>query len=412
MIAMNSPIPVPTITPGINITMAVFDSFDQAGLSREEWDEFILSIGGSLYVTYDWCRIWWRHYSSHRRLRLFVFREGTRLIGLAPMFIDHIRLGFITIRLAKRVGSDFTLTMFALPLAPNHTEAIYRRLVESLIGSEQCDAIWFGFMPGDDLTTAGLRDACQSLRDLVTIVRDAPAGPHILFNLPSNFDLYLAGLEKRQRQNYRRDKNLLDKNFEMRGDVLKDPLETLAAFLEFKTLHTSQWEEEGKSGHFGDWPDSEAFNADLANELSRLGRFRMVRMFAGEEVVALQYAFIFGDCCYWRLPARTVRSEFKRFALGRLGLIQLINTMIDNGVCRIEAGAGHYEYKLRLGGEEMMLRSILIAANRAGSVLRARLFLRLSGIIHLTYYRIWFGRIAPHLPFRWPLWRYWIRLRM
>ncbi|MGB8040133.1 MAG: GNAT family N-acetyltransferase, partial [Pseudolabrys sp.] len=129
-------------------------------------------------------------------------------------------------------------------------------------------------------------------------------------------------------------------------------------------------------------------------------------------VVALQYAFIFGDCCYWRLPARTVRSEFKRFALGRLGLIQLINTMIDNGVCRIEAGAGHYEYKLRLGGEEMMLRSILIAANRATSVLRARLFLRLSGIIHLTYYRIWFGRIAPHLPFRWPLWRYWIRLRM
>ena len=111
--------------------MAVFDLFDQAGLSREEWDEFILSIGGSLYVTYDWCRIWWRHYySSHRRLRLFVFREGTRLIGLAPMFIDHIRLGFITIRLAKRVGSDFTLTMFALPLSPNHTEAIYRRLVD------------------------------------------------------------------------------------------------------------------------------------------------------------------------------------------------------------------------------------------------------------------------------------------
>ena len=127
----------------------------------------------------------------------------------------------------------------------------------------------------DNFLSVEARRACQSLRDLVTIVRDAPAGPHILFNLPSNFDLYLAGLEKRQRQNYRRDKNLLDKNFEMRGDVLKDPLETLAAFLEFKTLHTSQWEEEGKSGHFGDWPDSEAFNADLANELSRLGRFRM-----------------------------------------------------------------------------------------------------------------------------------------
>src|SRR6185436_11925142 len=137
MIAMNSPIPVPTITPGINITMAVFDSFDQAGLSREEWDQFISSIGGSLYVTYDWCRIWWHHYSSDRRLCLFVFREGPRLVGLAPMFVEKVRLGPINIRLAKRVGADFTLTMFSLPLVPAHTEAIYRKLVEALIEKER-----------------------------------------------------------------------------------------------------------------------------------------------------------------------------------------------------------------------------------------------------------------------------------
>jgi len=139
----------------------------------------------------------------------------------------------------------------------------------------------------------------------------------------------------------------------------------------------------------------------------------MVRTLADDHVVALQYAFVFGDVCYWRLPARTVRPEFKRFALGRLGLTQLIEIMIDERVRHIEAGAGHYEYKLRLGGQEMDLRSILIAANRGTSILRARLLVWLSDIIHLFYYRIWFGRIAPHLPFR-PksLWQYWIRLRI
>jgi len=408
---MSSKGPDSALTPAIDMTMTVFDSFEKAG-SREEWDQFISSIGGSLYVTYDWCRIWWHHYSSDRRLCLFVFREGSRLVGLAPMFVEKVRLGPINIRLAKRVGADFTLTMFSLPLVPAHTEAIYRKLVEALIEKERCDAIWFGFMPGDDPTIAHLRNACQSY-DHITIMRDAPAGPHTVFDLPADFSAYLANLEKRQRQNYRRDNNLLDKNFEIRVDVIKDPSDALSAFLDFKALHRQQWKEEGKSGHFGDWPDSEAFNTKLVSELSRLGRFRMVRTLADDHVVALQYAFVFGDVCYWRLPARTVRPEFKRFALGRLGLTQLIEIMIDERVRHIEAGAGHYEYKLRLGGQEMDLRSILIAANRGTSILRARLLVWLSDIIHLFYYRIWFGRIAPHLPFR-PksLWQYWIRLRI
>ena len=34
-------------------------------------------------------------------------------------------------------------------------------------------------------------------------------------------------------------------------------------------MHASQWAAEGKLGHFGDWPHSEAFNTDLVNELSR-----------------------------------------------------------------------------------------------------------------------------------------------
>jgi CelD/BcsL family acetyltransferase involved in cellulose biosynthesis len=409
---MSSKGPESALTPAINMMMTVFDSFEKAG-SREEWDDFISEVGGSLYVTYDWCRIWWHHYSGNRRLCLFVFREGSRLVGLAPMFIEKVRLGPITIRLAKRVGADFTLTMFSLPLAPSHTEAIYRKLIEALVENECCDAIWFGFMPGDDPTIADLRNAYRSNRGHVTAVRDAAAGPHISFTLPADFNAYLAKLEKRQRQNYRRDKNLIDKNFELRVEVTKDLSDALSAFQVFEELHRQQWEEEGKSGHFGDWPGSEAFNRDLTNELSRLGRFRMVRTLADGEVVALQYAFVFGDCCYWRLPARTVRPEFKRFALGRIGLMQLIEVMIGEGVRRIEAGAGHYEYKLRLGGEEMNLRSILVVANRNTSILRARVFGWVSKIIHLFYYRIWFGRIAPRLPFRpRPLWQYWIRLRI
>jgi CelD/BcsL family acetyltransferase involved in cellulose biosynthesis len=404
-------IPQTSFNPGFTVT--VFDSFEKCEVTREEWDLFVLDVEGSLYVTYDWCSIWWRYYGGSRHLRLFIFREGGRLVGLAPMFIEYLWLGLAGLKIAKRVGADFALTMFALPLAPEHAEVAYRKLIEALIKGEECDAVWFGFMPGNDPTTTDLRDACQSLQGAAIVARDAPAGPHTLFSLPTSFKSYLASLDKRQRQNYRRDINLLNKNFDIRGDIVRDPSQALAAFASFKAMHASQWKVQRKLGHFGDWPDSELFNADLVSAMSRLGRFRLIRLFADQNVVASQYAFVFGDCCYWRLPARAVTDGLDRFGLGRVGLLQLIETMIEEGMRRIEAGVGHYEYKLRLGGEELMVRSILVVADRYGSAVRARLFLAFSYVLHLVYYRIWFGRIAPHLP--WaprPLWRFWVRLRL
>src|SRR5262249_12977230 len=158
----------------------------------EEWDKFVQDIGGDIYVSFDWYRIWWRHYGKDRLLRIYVYRQGRDLVGLAPMFIERIRLGPISLKIAKRVGADFALTIFALPLSPAYGEPAYRDLVKRLIEDENCDAIWFGFTPGNDPTLPGLREACRSLQGLVTVARDTAAGPHTYFQLPGTFHDYLA----------------------------------------------------------------------------------------------------------------------------------------------------------------------------------------------------------------------------
>jgi hypothetical protein len=67
------------------VVTTVFDTFDAANISRKEWDDVVIDTGGDIYSSYDWSRIWWRHYGKKRDLRLFVFRQQDRLIGLAPM---------------------------------------------------------------------------------------------------------------------------------------------------------------------------------------------------------------------------------------------------------------------------------------------------------------------------------------
>jgi CelD/BcsL family acetyltransferase involved in cellulose biosynthesis len=398
--------------PDVEFDVDVWDSFEKANITREEWDEFVLNIGGDLYVTYDWCRIWWRHYGENRCLRLYVFRNGSRLVGLAPMFIERMRLGPITIKIAKRVGSDFALTIFALPLAPDQTKVVYWQLLMKLIQDEKCDCVSFSLMPGPDPTLAGLRLACEAHKGILSVARDEAAGPHTNFHLPDTFEKYLSALDRRQRQNYRRRLKLLNESFRIENDVVKEASQARTVFADFMTLHENQWRKEGKPGHFGDWPRSTAFNTDLVEKLSGLDRFRMTRLLADNRVIGYQYAFVFGKCCYWRLPARAPEKEMDRFGLGVIGMVQLFDAMIKEGVQEIEAGVGHYNYKIQFDGEELQARSFLVAAARPGGAWRARLFLRLSDLLHLLYYRLWRLRVVSRLPLpARSLWHTWIRSR-
>ena len=395
------------------IEMSVAESFETAAVAREEWDDFVLSVRGDVYMTFDWCRIWWRHYGKGRALRLFIFREHGRLVGLAPMFVERVRLGPVSPKFGKRVGADHALAVFALPIAKDCAERAYVRVLERLIRGDRCDAVWIGFCPGDDPTLPGLRAAVGSLGDLASMVRDVSEGPHTVFDLPETFDAYLKRLDSRQRQNYRRRLKLLQNAFTVEREVISDPVLAARSFVDFRLAHEKQWKAEGKLGHFADWPGAAEFNSDLVDCLSKSGRFRMIQLKANGAVVCQQYAFVYGDRCFWRLPSRTVEVEFEKFGLGVLGLVQLIEAMIDEGVRSIEAGVGHYDYKLHFGGMEYKTQTCVVAANRRFVDLRFKLFAFVSSLLHLVYYRMWFVRFAPRFPFlRRPLSRSWIRSRL
>jgi CelD/BcsL family acetyltransferase involved in cellulose biosynthesis len=395
----------------VPIVMTVGDTFED--IDPHEWDDCVTALSGSLYVTYDWLRVWWQHYGRGRKLRIYQFRQAGRLVGLAPMFVETVRLGPIAIRLAKRVGADFALTLFALPLDPRLADVAYVKIIAALIEDERCTAIWFGFAPGDDPTAAGLLRACEMSRSIASLVEHQEHVPHTQFDLPSTVDAYRDRLSRKQRDQFLRLCRGLERSHQVDTVVFCDPDSAADAFARFKSLHEVQWRNDGKLGHFGDWPGATAFNADLVAVMSRLGRLRFVDLVADGTTISSQYAFVFNGCCYWRLPARAIGSEWGRFSLGRLGLIQLIESMIGEGVTRMEAGMGHYDYKLHLGGQELSCKSSVVVSTRAGDARRMRLFLRMSDILHLLYYRIWFLRLADRWPsLRGPLWRTWVRARL
>jgi hypothetical protein len=398
--------------PDKEIICSVYSSFEEMSNMQQEWDTFVESVGGDIYLTFDWCRIWWKFYGTGRELRIFIYRNNNTLVGLIPVFYEKQWIGPIWLKLAKIVGSDFTMVMVNPPVKPDFAKSIFCRVFDSLVLNEGCDALWFGPISGQYDSLGQLR---TSFRDNpnATLLRENVRSPYTTFLLPKTFDDYIQSLNKRQRGNLRRDLNLISKSFEMTQDVIQDDEIAIAEFKKFVLMHNEQWEAEGKLGHFNDWPLGEAFNTMLVTEQAKQGRLKLIRLMADNKVVSYQLCFAFGNRWYWRLPARVVGSDWDRFALGRIGLINEIEMAIAEGVQEIEAGAGHYDYKIKLGGEEHPLYTFLLVRKQLFCRCRVLLFSKLSNILHFCYYRVWFNRLAPKLPFRRrPLWKLWIRTRL
>ena len=387
---------------------------DLASLSplRSDWDALVAQTGGDIYFTYDWCCTWWRYYGRGRRLCILSFRDGARLVSLLPLVVERLWVGPVPIRVARLLGADSTTVVLNPPVAPEHAHSVYTTALRRLLDEGRCEAVWFGPLAGNRPHRRALREACQACVPRVRIIRDRDIGVHTIFHLPDTFEQYLAGLDKSQRGNYRRDRRNLDKQYPLHLDCIHGAAEVGSLFEEFLALHEAQWRSQGMLGHFGDWPEAVAFNRDLVRAMAPLGRLRLERLTAGAEVVAYDYSFRLGDRLYWRLPARRTGEPWDRLGLGRVSLVERIEAAITAGIRHIEGGSGHYDYKVRLGATEYPLGSMLIAGGTV-AIAKARLLCHWADLLHRLYYKAWFSRIAPRLPLRRrPLWQMWIRSHM
>ena len=395
------------------LTCEVATSIESLRHVQPGWDRLVDALGCGIYLTYDWCRVWWEHYAGQREVRVFLFRVDNELVSVVPMFIDRMRLGPVNLDVAKIMGSDFTQAVCDLPVPAAWARAVYDRLLQQLIDEDGCDAVAIGPLSEASGRLDAVRQASESRPDLVSKVHERVITQSTTIALPDGFDAYLGSLSRNLRSNIHKGWRRLTRDFHVEVELITDQDTALAEFDDFVPMHARQWESRGGLGHFGDWPGAASFNRSLVSTMSQAGRVRMLRVRADSCVIARQYSFTFGNTYHCRLAARVTEPQWQHYGLGCLSLVKLIEHAIDEGIQVIDAGVGHYDYKLRLGGSQQRVCSILLASNRDGARRRAELFCSLADVLDRAYYRLWYCRIAPHMPGRRrPLSRTWIRSRL
>lgn len=378
-----------------------------------EWRALAERTGVEIYLSPDWFVPWWKHFGEARKLACLVARENGILVGILPFCIETIFLGVLPVRIARLAGTDPHCIVFTLPVEPKFTSSLLQTAFDYLLNTRRCSAI--SFTPVSEranfLTT--LQDL--ALADSHFKITDQPDGSHVLFDLPDNFaDFLTTRLSKKRRSQFRRDLAGLERHFSMQhGRSIPSPAE----FDDFVTFHNQQWRAVGKGGHFSDWPDSTSFYSDVAARSNASQGTQIFRLDGAKGPLASQLALMSGNICHWRLPARSLDLEAERLSAGKVGLVVMIQQLIDDGIRTIEAGRGEYSYKLVYGGENVPVHRIVVSASTWFARARLTMIFAWTDLLNLLYYRIWFLKLAPRLhrltggkPR--PLWRSWIRTRL
>ena len=385
---------VPVAVGGVQLKR--HSSFEQAEPLREEWDDFVQRVEGDLFTSFDWCATWWKYYGRGRRLELYLAFEDEELVAVLPLFRETVRWGLVSLRVVRIVGCDHSVTTCNVAIDPTRIGPVVAALMRDLARGGRWDMIHLGELPGYWPHGPELADAFRRCPEAGEVAYSPDDYPHMVFEVPATFDAFLAGLSLKERRNVRRDERKLEAAGRVERGFVAEAGELEEAFSRLVEMHTACWAEQGRLGHFGEWPQAEAFQCEVARRLLDGGRLVLVRVRINGECVAAEYGGRFGARVHWIVVSR--RQEMT----SRIGFCALLRSAQELGLRQIDALPGYYDYKRRLGAHTLGVRTITVLAPRTASHVRARLFRAVTRAIDVVYHRAWFWRGAPWIRRRFP----------
>jgi CelD/BcsL family acetyltransferase involved in cellulose biosynthesis len=303
---------------------------------QAQWSAFVGRVPPETpFQTPDWLITWWEHFGSGD-LRVMVFRQETRIVGVIPLFLHE----WNGRRQLTLIGSGMTDCLDPL-FEPECTPQIVDRLARELRGSADWDICdW------QDLS------ANTPLASLGTTVEDTPCS---FIAIEQPFDEYLSSLPKDLKRNLRRYKEKAEVIAPVTFQIAETAEESMISTL--IELHRARWEDAGQSGMI-EANGAERFLREAASRFASRGWLRIFAVRFGSRVTAVLLAFCYlkNICSY--LGAFDPRDQ--TFGFGRELLLQAIRYAHERGYRCWNFLRGDEPYKFSWGAVRVEKRRVII----------------------------------------------------
>ena len=310
------------------------------------------------FVRWEWLEAWARLYAPADSLRTLEVREGRRLVGLAPWYVDRGALGGRTLRFlgSGEVCSDY-LTILA---DQDRRAAVVDRIADWL--SDEAAGEW------DSLVLSG------AMRDdpaVTALARAMSARGHRVhtrrlcntwrLDLPATWDEYLDRLSKSRRDRVR---VLLRRSFGSGNAVVRrvsDVDELAAGFDILSRLHQKRRQSLGESGCFSSRRFSE-FHRLAMRRLFESGMLRLDWMEWKGRPAAAAYRIAGGNTLYFYQCG--FEPDLARERPGWLDAIAMLRWAIEQRFRHVDFLRGDEPYKVSWRAEPCALVEVRVAARR------------------------------------------------
>lgn len=326
---------------GHDLSLSVVESLADMTSLQGEWNHLLeKSRAQNICLRWEWLHVWWEIYhDSGIKPCIVLVRDGARLVGLAPFYLQiHKKFGIFNIRTLRFLGTgepeweEVASEYLDIAALDGYEGRVAKIVWEHLCASKSWDQMVFNDVLDDSLVLTDLRNILDLEKSSVALER---TGVRYSARLPSAWQDYIAALDPgaAKRLPYKRRK--LERAGNVVEKIVTDPGELDRAFDELVRLHTSRWAARGRAGVFAS-PRFTAYHKKLAGMLLPLGMLKIRMLSVDDVTIAVLLNFQCGNTEYFYQGGFDVEGAAK-YSPGIVAHVYAIESAIH-------AGLEHYDF--------------------------------------------------------------------
>lgn len=302
-----------------------------------------LTPRNSLFLSWDWQRLWWSQYGEGRELRILVARFGGQAVGIFPLYLEtHRAFKILRVRKLRPIGSggDTAPDDLGMLFDPVHEQAVARAFVDHVLnkvpGWQLLDLV---DLPAD---SALLAFWTQQSTQISGSIERTPVNRIIYGDLPPDWERYRKGLSRNRREVLSRKRRKFEAQPEARFFQVNQDAQIDWAFERLAELHRLRWQGRTEELSFTS-PQYLEFHRALMHALLAQGRLRLYGLEMSGQTIAMFYGFRNGSTLYYFQAG--FDPQHLALSPGEVLMGYVIEAAIGERCTRFDMLKGDYDHK-------------------------------------------------------------------
>ncbi len=318
-----------------------------SGTLKEEWEKLLMaSPFRNPFLTPTWNENWLRHFGQSLGTKILAFRDSDRNLVALGTFVGSQKEG----KRFSLLGSSDVWDYRDLIIIPGWEEQVCRSL-----------AGYFRESPWESLELKGISEFSPTARFFPFFMQSCGFAVEqeveevaVYLDLPSGWEIFLEGLNSKNRHELRRKMRRLEKETNFKFSRADDPLGLSGKMEIFFDLHRKSRKDKEEFMT----PEMKTYFAEIAARFQERGWLSLTFLQIEGKEVATFLSFEFSGTEY--VYNSGYDPEFSRFSPGIVLAALCIRQAIERRLVRFNFLRGREKYKYQLGGREERIYRIRV----------------------------------------------------